>query len=169
MHVGSVPRLITLSTAHAKMVRHFRRGPNGIQDCLWVAESECNCLYPCTSPCRYQRGATCRTGAAKGNNNSTKGVQRPLRQFTVAHRWKPQAHPLEVCNSWGIDGKSHLVTFMNVSDNNRAGTVREHFIIGAEIWGWPSQVRADHGGENLGVKQVMEEVRGKRGLSCEPE
>lgn len=61
----------------------------------------------------------------------------------------------------GIDGLSRLVIFMAVSDNNRAATVRRHFIAGAQRWGWPSRVRADYGGENLGVKEAMEATRGK--------
>lgn len=63
----------------------------------------------------------------------------------------------------GIDGHSHLVTFLAVSDNNRASTVRRLFVEGAERWGWPSRVRADYGGENLGVKQIMEATRGGYG------
>ncbi|KAJ9122469.1 hypothetical protein QFC22_001895 [Naganishia vaughanmartiniae] len=51
----------------------------------------------------------------------------------------------------GIDGKSHLMTFMDVSDNNRAETVRAIFLKSTEVWGWPEGVRADHRGENLGV------------------
>jgi hypothetical protein len=67
----------------------------------------------------------------------------------------------------GIDGHSHLVSFMTVSDNNRASIVRRTFLKGAQTWGWPSRVRADCGGENLLVKEEMEQLRGKsQGLTA---
>lgn len=69
-------------------------------------------------------------------------------------RWKIVIHA-------AIDGKSHLVTFMGVNDNNRADNVRELFLTAVESWGWPSRVRADHGGENLGIKVEMERKRGE--------
>ncbi|CAD6919834.1 unnamed protein product [Tilletia controversa] len=61
----------------------------------------------------------------------------------------------------GVDGKSRTVTFMQASPNNRAETVTACFLAATQQWGWPSRVRADHGGENLGVKGKMEEARGK--------
>ncbi|KAI5448857.1 hypothetical protein NCC49_006065 [Naganishia albida] len=67
-------------------------------------------------------------------------------------RWKFVTHA-------GIDGKSHLVTFIDVSDNNRADTVRDLFLRGTQRWGWPQRVRADYGGENLGVRELMETHR----------
>jgi AraC-like DNA-binding protein len=60
-----------------------------------------------------------------------------------------------------VDGKSRLITFMQVADNNRAETVDEGFISATKRWGWPSRVRADFGGENLGVRAMMMAVRGK--------
>ncbi|KAJ9114507.1 hypothetical protein QFC20_001380 [Naganishia adeliensis] len=68
-------------------------------------------------------------------------------------RWKFVIHA-------AVDGKSHLVTFMGVNDNNRAETVKELFLTAVNVWGWPSRVRADHGGENLGIKAEMERKRG---------
>ncbi|KAJ9091560.1 hypothetical protein QFC21_007185 [Naganishia friedmannii] len=61
----------------------------------------------------------------------------------------------------GIDGKSHLVPSMYASDNNRADTVQKLFLNGTSKWGWPQRVRADYGGENLGVKLEMELRRGE--------
>ncbi|KAE8237514.1 hypothetical protein A4X03_0g9094, partial [Tilletia caries] len=61
----------------------------------------------------------------------------------------------------GVDGKSRTVTFMQANSNNRAETVTTCFLAGVQRWGWPSRVRADHGGENLGVMQVMEQARGQ--------
>lgn len=60
-----------------------------------------------------------------------------------------------------IDGKSHVITLMHASDNNRADTVRGLFLGGTQQWGWPQRVRSDHGGENLGVKLEMELRRGE--------
>ncbi|KAJ9128251.1 hypothetical protein QFC24_000544 [Naganishia onofrii] len=67
-------------------------------------------------------------------------------------RWKIVIHG-------GIDGASHLATFMTASDNNRALTVCQSFVEGAQKWGWPVRVRADYGGENLEVKAIMEATR----------
>lgn len=60
----------------------------------------------------------------------------------------------------GIDGRSHVITFLWCSDNNRAETVTVLFEHATAEWGWPSRVRADWGGENVGVKALMEEIRG---------
>ncbi|KAE8185318.1 hypothetical protein CF328_g7583 [Tilletia controversa] len=60
----------------------------------------------------------------------------------------------------GVDGKSRVVTFMRANSNNRADTVADCFLEATERCGWPSRVRADHGGENLEVMRLMEEARG---------
>jgi hypothetical protein len=60
-----------------------------------------------------------------------------------------------------IDGKSHLITWMKASPNNFAKTVEALFLSAVEDWGWPSHIRANYGGENLGVKRHMEWVRGQ--------
>ncbi|CAD6915192.1 unnamed protein product [Tilletia caries] len=60
----------------------------------------------------------------------------------------------------GIDGKSHLVTFMKAANNNRASTVFLAFKEGVYHCGLPSRVRADHGGEMVAVKAYMEARRG---------
>ena len=60
----------------------------------------------------------------------------------------------------GIDGYSRTVTFLHASDNNRMNTVGDLFGEAVEAWGWPARVRADHGGENLMVKRMMEQARG---------
>ncbi|KAE8227947.1 hypothetical protein CF326_g7138 [Tilletia indica] len=41
-----------------------------------------------------------------------------------------------------------------------ATTVVEAFSAATQIWGWPSRVRGDYGGENVAVKKLMEEQRG---------
>lgn len=65
-----------------------------------------------------------------------------------------------------VDGKSRLIVFMHASDNNRSETVTSSFLAATQRWGWPSRVRADHGGENLGVRDLMLDVRGKSTLFC---
>ncbi|KAE8219504.1 hypothetical protein CF326_g8944 [Tilletia indica] len=62
----------------------------------------------------------------------------------------------------GVDGKSRVVTFMQANSNNRADTVSACFLAAVQQWSWPSRVRADYGGENLGVKELMEQMRGLR-------
>ncbi|KAE8217299.1 hypothetical protein CF319_g8584 [Tilletia indica] len=68
-------------------------------------------------------------------------------------KWKIVVHG-------AIDGKSRLVTFLHASSNNRANTVASLFLGAVQARGWPSRVRGDHGGENMGVLKLMEEFRG---------
>ncbi|RXK39647.1 hypothetical protein M231_03001 [Tremella mesenterica] len=58
-----------------------------------------------------------------------------------------------------INGHSRVITFLHASTNNRADSVLDLFLNATERWGWPARVRADYGGENLLVKDVMEHVR----------
>jgi len=69
-------------------------------------------------------------------------------------RWKFVIHG-------GIDGFSRMVTFLHCSNNNKSQTVLRYFIEGKDEFGLPSRVRADHGGENILVKQYMNESRGE--------
>ena len=69
-------------------------------------------------------------------------------------RWKIVIHGC-------IDGKTRLITFLHASDNNRADTVGELFTEAVGMHGWPSRVRADWGGENVVVRELMESNRGK--------
>ncbi|KAK0542464.1 hypothetical protein OC846_006730 [Tilletia horrida] len=59
-----------------------------------------------------------------------------------------------------IDGKSRLVTFLRAHGDNTAQSVARAFDNAVTKWGLPSRVRADYGGENLGVKARMEAQRG---------
>lgn len=61
----------------------------------------------------------------------------------------------------GIDGFSRMVTFLHCSNNNKSQTVLRYFIEGKNEFGLPSRVRADGGGENILVKQYMNESRGE--------
>ncbi|XP_055351690.1 uncharacterized protein LOC129597992 [Paramacrobiotus metropolitanus] len=59
-----------------------------------------------------------------------------------------------------IDGYSRMVISLVVATNNRASTVLQAFLVGAEAWGVPSRVRSDCGGENFGVARWMEHYMG---------
>ncbi|KAG8921867.1 hypothetical protein FRC02_012306 [Tulasnella sp. 418] len=78
--------------------------------------------------------------------------------------WHIDGHHKLICwkivTHGGIDGKSRVVVYLRASNNNRAATVEEAFYNATETWGWPSHVRADWGGENVGVKALMEKARG---------
>lgn len=60
----------------------------------------------------------------------------------------------------GVDGKTRVVVYLKASNNNRSETVRDVFVESTQQFGWPSRVRADWGGENVGVKEEMEKARG---------
>lgn len=61
-----------------------------------------------------------------------------------------------------IDGFTRMITFMNLSTNNRATTVHEGFMVATEEFGWPIRIRTDFGGENELVWQEMLERNGPR-------
>ena len=54
-----------------------------------------------------------------------------------------------------IDGKSHYMTGIRCSTNNRAATVLDVFLEAITQNGLPSQVRRDHGTENVRVATYM--------------
>ena len=49
---------------------------------------------------------------------------------------------------------------MNVVGNNLPETVLHGFVRSTELWGWPSRVRGDRGGENVMVATAMILKRG---------
>jgi hypothetical protein len=63
-------------------------------------------------------------------------------------RWKMVIHG-------AIDGYSRLITFLNVSNNNRANTVLMYFTQAVQEYGLPSRIRIDCGGENARVADYM--------------
>uniref|UniRef100_A0A3Q2T220 Integrase catalytic domain-containing protein n=1 Tax=Fundulus heteroclitus TaxID=8078 RepID=A0A3Q2T220_FUNHE len=60
----------------------------------------------------------------------------------------------------GIDGCSRLVSFLNCSTDNRGSTVLFHFLKATGLYGLPSRVRSDHGGEDVQVALVMNLLQG---------
>ena len=60
-----------------------------------------------------------------------------------------------------IDGYSRLIVYLRCSSNNRASTVLSLFREAINVWGLPSRVRADDGGENVAVGDVMIHYRGE--------
>lgn len=69
-------------------------------------------------------------------------------------------NPWKIVIHSGIDGFSRRIVFLRASSNNLAITVENCFAEAVSLFGWPSRVRVDYGGENLGVKKRLEQVRG---------
>lgn len=60
----------------------------------------------------------------------------------------------------GIDGYSRLIVYLHASTNNRADTVFQLFFRATQVFGVPSRVRSDKGGENVDVCYFMIMHRG---------
>lgn len=61
----------------------------------------------------------------------------------------------------GIDGFSRLIVFLKAATNNKAATVLTSFLEGVNLYGVPSRVRSDKGGENIEVARFMVSTRGE--------
>ena len=63
-------------------------------------------------------------------------------------RWKFVIHR-------AIDGFSHLILYLECTNNNQAATVVNMFKTGVSQFGLPLQIRSDHGSENVDVWRFM--------------
>lgn len=95
------------------------------------------------------------------------------RRTAIRHRVYHVDYPNEV---WHIDGNHKLirwkfvvhgavgfswtVTMLNCSTNNQATTVLHHFLTAVAVYGLPSKVRTDAGGENVDIWRNMIQQRG---------
>lgn len=59
-----------------------------------------------------------------------------------------------------IDGYSRMIMYLHCATNNRSDTVLDFFRQATRVFGVPSRVRSDHGGENYGVCHFMVSYRG---------
>ncbi|XP_041854729.1 uncharacterized protein LOC121648586 [Melanotaenia boesemani] len=68
-------------------------------------------------------------------------------------RWRIVVHG-------GIDGFSRLIVYLDATTNNRATTVLSSFLKAVDVYGVPSRLRSDKGGENVDVARFMVANRG---------
>ncbi|CAM4373765.1 unnamed protein product [Leuciscus chuanchicus] len=64
------------------------------------------------------------------------------------------------CTDAELDGLVSQIMYLGAADNNRSDTTLAFFSQAVEEFGYPLKVRADQGGENVGVARLMFSVRG---------
>lgn len=68
--------------------------------------------------------------------------------FFNHHRWRLVIHG-------GVDGYSRLPVILHCSDNNKAATVLQLFKSAIHVYGLPSRIRTDKGGENVDIAMFL--------------
>ncbi|KAK7000661.1 hypothetical protein R3P38DRAFT_3616554 [Favolaschia claudopus] len=84
------------------------------------------------------------------------GLGQVLRKHAIARRDYYAPRPNAV---WHMDGHHKMIRWGD-SNNNRASTVLRYFLEAVQIWGAPSRMRGDRGGENIEVSVWMIRYRG---------
>ena len=78
-----------------------------------------------------------------------------LQNLTYSYlRWKIVIHGC-------IDGYSRLIIYLHCSNNNLAITVKQLFEAAVQVYGLPSRVRGDRGGENVEITNFVISQRGE--------